>query len=206
MNKDQKLIAEKYEQILLEAKFCGKCGAPLASPTAKFCTKCGTPVAQKPTNSTDQAINQTMSNVRQAVNTVGQKQQQQSQQAQQQISNQVSNFQNQVRGMMDANKQQRQAADQKSQVTATGQQSLQPQQRSQIENPYTQAFPQLQALAQEFKTKVEQIKKQVQSGELKPADGRAQELKALEDYKKASDQIEGGIFAKLKAGTEQLTR
>ena len=204
MNKDQKLLAEKYNQILLEAKFCGKCGAPLASPAAKFCTKCGTPVAQKPTNSPDQAINQTMSNVRQAVNAVGQKQQQQSQQAQQQIGNQVSNFQNQVQSMVNTNNQQRQAADQKSQVTA--QQGQQSQQSSQIENPYVKAFPQLQALAQEFKTKVEQIKKQVQSGELKPADGRAQELKALEDYKKASDQIEGGIFAKLKAGTEQLTR
>ena len=60
MNKDQVLIAEKYQQILLEAKFCGKCGAP---------------VVGNQTNTTDQKVNQIMSNVRQAVNNVPQNQQ-----------------------------------------------------------------------------------------------------------------------------------
>jgi hypothetical protein len=199
MNKDQKLLAEKYQQILLEAKFCGKCGAPLTGPTSKFCGKCGAPVVQRPGNNTDQAINQTMSNVRQAVNTVGQKQQQQGQQAQQQIGNLMTNFQSQVQGMKDENNKQRQAADQTQQGAV---QQVQ-QDRQQIENPYKAAYPQLQAMAQEYKDKVQNIKSQVQAGKLTPAEGRAQELQALKDYKTASDEIQGGLFKKIETGAKQ---
>ena len=162
MNKDQKLLAEKYQQILLEAKFCGKCGAPLATPDSKFCGKCGAPVSGGQVNTTGQKVNQVMSNVRQAVNNIPQNKQpvQQATAATNQAQQQVNSLQ-QIKNQFD-----------------------------QLVKAQDQYLEKLKALDNSIKVKEDALMKQMSMNEITPQTAMAEFQKLQSEYKAQLAELE----------------